>query len=66
MVKWERWEGPDSRDVGKQPSFKESVIALVESACAEDVTGLKPCTEAAAATLMRCWVGAFCKPAKVL
>ncbi len=57
MVKWETmWEGPDSQDVGlKQPSFKEGNSSLVESACAEDVTGLNHCTEAAAATL--CVVG---------
>ncbi len=59
MVKWETmWEGPDSQDVGLEaPSFKESVIAHWSSRPARKMYGAKPCTEAAAATLMRCWVG---------
>ncbi len=43
MVKWETmWEGPDSQDVGLESShhLKKRNSSLVESACAEDVTGL--------------------------
>ena len=41
MVKWETmWEGPDSRDVGLEAIIKRKRnSSLVESACAEDVTG---------------------------
>ena len=51
MVKWETmWEGEDSQDVGLEAAIikRKRNSSLVESACAEDVTGLKPCTEAAA------------------
>ncbi len=50
MVKWETmWEGIDSQDVGLEAAIiqRKRNSSLVESACAEDVTGLKPCTEAA-------------------
>ncbi len=43
MVKWEtRWEGPDSQDVGLEAAIIERKrnSSLVESARAEDVTGL--------------------------
>ncbi len=42
MVKWETmWEGPDSQDVGLEAAIIERKrnSSLVESACAEDVTG---------------------------
>ena len=50
MVKWETmWEGIDSQDVGLEAAIiqRKRNSSLVESARAEDVTGLKPCTEAA-------------------
>ncbi len=51
MVKWEtKWEGEDSQDVGLEAAIikRKRNSSLVESACAENVTGLKPYTEAAA------------------
>ena len=50
MVKWQtRWEGIDSQDVGLEAAIiqRKRNSSLVESSCAEDVTGLKLCTEAA-------------------
>ena len=50
MVKWETmWEGIDSQDVGLEAAIikRKRNSSLVESACAEDVTGLKSDTEAA-------------------
>jgi hypothetical protein len=50
MAKWETmWEGTDSQDVGLEAAIiqRKRNSSLVESACAEDSTGLKPCTEAA-------------------
>ncbi len=50
MAQWEtRWEGPDSQEVGLEAAILERKrnSSLVESACAEDVAGLKSCTEAA-------------------
>ena len=50
MVKWETmWEGTDSQDVGLEAAIiqRKRNSSLVESACAEDVTGLKSDTEAA-------------------
>ena len=43
------WEGIDSQDVGLEAAIiqRKRNSSLVESACAEDVTGLKPYTEAA-------------------
>lgn len=43
------WEGIDSQDVGLEAAIIERKrnSSLVESACAEDVTGLKLDTEAA-------------------
>ena len=43
------WEGTDSQDVGLEAAIiqRKRNSSLVESACAEDSTGLKPCTEAA-------------------
>ena len=42
------WEGIDSQDVGLEAAIIERKrnSSLVESSCAEDVTGLKLCTEA--------------------
>src|SRR6185503_8704906 len=48
-VKWEtRWEGSDSQDVGLEAAIiqRKRNSSLVESSCAEDVTGLKLGTEA--------------------
>ena len=48
-VKWEtRWEGTDSQDVGLEAAIiqRKRNSSLVESSCAEDVTGLKLNTEA--------------------
>ena len=38
------WEGIDSQDVGLEAAIikRKRNSSLVESACAEDVTGLKP------------------------
>ena len=43
------WEGTDSQDVGLEAAIIERKrnSSLVESARAEDVTGLKPAAEAA-------------------
>lgn len=43
------WEGEDSQEVGLEAATLERKrnSSLVESACAEDVTGLKLFTEAA-------------------
>ena len=43
------WEGLDSQEVGLEAAILERKrnSSLVESACAEDVTGLKRLTEAA-------------------
>ena len=50
LIKWETmWEGIDSQDVGLEAAIikRKRNSSLVESACAEDVTGLKSDTEAA-------------------
>jgi hypothetical protein len=50
MIKWETmWEGRDSQEVGLEAATlqRKRNSSLVESACAEDVTGLKSSTEAA-------------------
>jgi hypothetical protein len=50
MAQWKTmWEGTDSQEVGLEAAILERKrnSSLVESACAEDLTGLKPCTEAA-------------------
>lgn len=67
MVKWEtKWEGLDSQDVGLEAAIikRKRNSSLVESACAEDVTGLNH------APKLRQWRkllgrGAFCKLKKV-
>ena len=56
MAQWEtKWEGPDSQEVGLEAAILERKrnSSLVESARAEDLPGLKPCTEAAAARKRR-------------
>ena len=66
MAQWEtKWEGPDSQEVGLEAAILERKrnSSLVKSARAEDLPGLKPCTEAAAAA--RQGRGAFRKPMKV-
>ena len=51
MAKWQRmWDGQDNQEVGLEAAILERKRnnSLVEQlSCAEDVTGLKPCTEAA-------------------
>ena len=53
MAKWQRmWDGQDNQEVGLEAAILERKrnSSLVEQlSCAEDVTGLKPCTEAAGA-----------------
>ncbi len=48
------WEGIDSQEVGLEAATLERKrnSSLVESACAEDSTGLKQCTEAADASFL--------------
>ena len=49
MVKWKtKWEGIDSQEVGLEAAIlqRKRNSSLIESSCAEDVTGLKPITEA--------------------
>ena len=49
MAKWEtKWGGEDSQDVGLEAATiqRKRNSSLVQSPCAENVTGLKPCTEA--------------------
>ena len=48
MAKWEtKWGGEDSQDVGLEAAIiqRKRNSSLVQSPCAENVTGLKPCTE---------------------
>ena len=51
MAKWQRmWDGQDNQEVGLEAAILERKrnSSLVEQLSrAEDVTGLKPCTEAA-------------------
>ena len=50
MAKWKtKWEGIDSQEVGLEAAIlqRKRNSSLIESSCAEDVTGLKLCTEAA-------------------
>ena len=62
------WEGTDSQDVGLEAAIIERKrnSSLVESACAEDVTGLnltpKPRIYMIKSVSGR---GAFCKPMKI-
>ena len=49
MAKWEtKWGGEDSQDVGLEAATiqRKRNSSLVQSPCAENVTGLKPRTEA--------------------
>ena len=61
------WEGIDSQDVGLEAAIikRKRNSSLVESACAEDVTGLKSDTEAADLYASTSGRGALCKPEKV-
>ena len=61
------WEGINSQDVGLEAAIikRKRNSSLVESACAEDVTGLKSDTEAADLYLGTSGRGALCKPVKV-
>lgn len=61
------WEGIDSQDVGLEAAIiqRKRNSSLVESACAEDVTGLKSDTEAADLHFSASGRGALCKPVKV-
>ncbi len=61
------WEGIDSQEVGLEAATlqRKRNSSLVESARAEDLTGLKPLTEAAGVHVSACGRGAFCKPVKV-
>ena len=58
------WEGIDSQDVGLEAAIikRKRNSSLVESACAEDVTGLKSDTEAADLYASTSGRGALCKP----
>ena len=49
------WEGSDSQEVGLEAAIllRKRNSSLVESARAEDLTGLKPYTEAADAYILR-------------
>ena len=60
MVKWKtKWEGIDSQEVGLEAAIlqRKRNSSLIESSCAEDVTGLKPITEAMDAYSNVCVVG---------
>ena len=61
------WEGIDSQDVGLEAAIiqRKRNSSLVESACAEDVTGLKSDTEAADLYICTSGRGALCKPEKM-
>ena len=72
MVKWKtKWEGIDSQEVGLEAAIlqRKRNSSLIESSCAEDVTGLKLGTEIAdhQASLLRFVDGrrAFRRPVKV-
>jgi hypothetical protein len=51
MAKWERmWDGQNNQEVGLEAAIlerKRNSSLVYQLSCAEDVTGLKPCTEAA-------------------
>ena len=62
------WEGPDSQDVGLEAAIikRKRNSSLVESACAEDVTGLNIAPKLRNSELrFRIGRGAFCKSEKV-
>ena len=68
MVKWETmWEGIDSQDVGLEAAIiqRKRNSSLVESACAEDVTGLNHAPKLRQRHYVLLGRGAFCKPLKV-
>jgi len=50
MAQWKRmWERSDNQEVGLEAAIfqRKRNSSLVKRACAENITGLKPCTEAA-------------------
>ncbi len=53
------WDREDSQEVGLEAAILERVrnSSLVEWFCADNVVGLKYTAEAAAASLLACWVG---------
>ena len=62
MIKWEtKWKGTDSQEVGLEAAILERKrnSSLVQFFCAENVTGLKSCAEAAGAIFLgiHCAVG---------
>jgi hypothetical protein len=69
MAKWERmWDGLDNQEVGLEAAILERKrnSSLVEQlSCAENVPGLKPCTEAAGFSASWTGSGAFRRPVKV-
>ncbi len=59
MVKWETmWEGLDNQDVGLEAAIikRKRNSSLVESACAEDISGLNHAPKLRQRCLHR-WVG---------
>ena len=62
------WEGIDSQDVGLEAAIIERKrnSSLVESACAEDVTGLNLTPKLRICTLGASGRGAFCKLMKLI
>ena len=72
MAKWQRmWDGQDNQEVGLEAAILERKrnSSLVEQLSrAEDVAGLKPCTEAAGVSRQTAFwpgSGAFRRPVKV-
>ena len=61
------WEGTDSQEVGLEAAIikRKRNSTQFESACEEDVTGLKSGTEAADSINRLSGRGAFCKSVKV-
>ena len=61
------WEGIDSQDVGLEAAIikRKRNSSLVESACAEDVTGLNHAPKLRQRHRVLLGRGAFCKPVKV-
>ncbi len=58
------WEGPDSPGMLAGNHHLKACKLTGESALRGSVTRAKPCTEAAAATLIRCWVGSVLQQAQ--
>jgi hypothetical protein len=67
IAKWEtKWEGKNSQEVGLEAAIlqRKRNSSLIESSCAEDVTGLSDIPKLRMRSNTR-GRGAFCKPAKV-